>query len=338
MKKLTVIAAIFLLLMQAVASAQLRQSYAREVLFRVQLGEGDKQIGVFVPQPGLEGEGGAVGAWGLRVGEDGKIYIADWVNERVKVFDLKGGFLFQSDTAKENIGYLAADQMGHFYVISGAGLDNITKFGPDGKQVWEVHRNEVLPDEIKGYFDGIYPLTEGSFATYLRGAKGNLALFDKNGKYQRVVTGSICNESGKVFTFRDTTPPQKLSLQVKVSSLDGDVLSSYVIKPTVEVASFLKSIRGGMDVIVDSVGYLYTIIEVKSEAERSFGLGLTVHGENFVTRYNAQGKATASVRVPSESLGSSRGNLAVDKNGNLYRLEFQNGRGKTVEVVRYQLK
>jgi sugar lactone lactonase YvrE len=68
-----------------------------KVLFSLQYGEGDSQMGMFIPHPAAEEAGEPMGPSDFAVGADGCIYIGDEQNGKVKKFSRNGKLLMMTE-------------------------------------------------------------------------------------------------------------------------------------------------------------------------------------------------------------------------------------------------
>jgi len=313
-------------------------SYSAEVLFTVEYGESDAEAGVWVPtERGEAGGGPPCGPTGIAVGADGSIFIADRVNDCVKRFDRAGQLLMRTEGASDNIQHVAVDSEGNCYALHGAGMDLLSKFGVEGKKLWQTELFAAIPPEILiGRYSGFSRIMAGpddSVFVQMTGGEVGLAAFDGSGEFLRAYDAYACTPGGHIVS-RAAVPGRRLAVEVRVSDLQDQHLGSYIADLSSGDTSMLEGVEGGLSGgWFDSAGHVHNVVMARRQSRIPLSPQLGVASDTILVRHDLSGRPVAYLRFPSFPFKTG-GHLTVDGLGDVYDLSY----GPTsVDVVRYRL-
>lgn len=111
-----------------------------KVLFSLRYGEGDSQVGMFIPHPAAEDGGEPMGPSDFAVGLDGSIYIGDEQNGKVKKFIRDGRLLMITEGRIDRVAGMTVDRQGRIYVIHGILSNEVAVYDPKGRRMPEIEK------------------------------------------------------------------------------------------------------------------------------------------------------------------------------------------------------
>jgi hypothetical protein len=326
-----------------------------KVLFSLQYGEEDSQVGMFIPHPAAEDAGEPMGPSDFAVGADGCIYIGDEQNGKVKKFSRDGRLLMMTEGRIDRISGMTVDRQGKIYVIHGALSNEIAVYDPKGKRMPEIEK------KIKGAIEGlkkklmtIQPNLENLVFGGLKcDSIGNLYLIgqsiikiDTEFERAQVVKGYpyIAN---LLYSYQLLPPERRIKslvydvkgslvnyflanalqrAEVTIYKFDGSIVRKLII-PKGEWSELEKSVPIGVsDIICDERGHFYTLMSpiavyhlpLRSDNPRFFIVSYYV-----VLEYDEEGKFEGIRAIINGSPMPSAHWLEVDMHGNVYWLEFK---------------
>ena len=159
------------------------------VLFTVPLGHGAGQVGFEPPEEGSED----YGPEGLRAGPAGWIYIGDWVNGCIKVFDRRGKLVARTAGRLDDFLVFVVDREGSIYVLDTKESEEwLRKFGADGRRLWSVTSRSLGVS----FSPQLVPMNGGGVAVSTE--SGTFALVTAGGKLARILKADGVTPGGEI--------------------------------------------------------------------------------------------------------------------------------------------
>ncbi len=338
MKRACVVIAMCLTAAMPYGSAAAADTYVPEVLFTLEYGKEDAQVGVWLPEPGEHG-GPPDGPTGIAVGVDGTIYIADRINQSIKAFAESGEFLMRTEGELDNPHFLVVDSQGSIYAMEGTGAQTLSKFAADGKQLWSKALSSAIPQEV---WSGVYRIftspaigPDDTISVSMRGQTYGVAVLDQDGKFIQAFEGYARTPSGNIASIggvpgRDL---EALAAQVQIKDPEGRLQVSYVADPEGEAPRVYAGAEGFVRFFFDRFDCVYTTALAPREERIVLSDRLSIGLNTIVTRHDTTGRTVARLVIPSFPFVTGS-YLTVDADGNIYHLSYHES---TVDVVRYRL-
>ncbi|MFB3880708.1 MAG: hypothetical protein ACE149_05565 [Armatimonadota bacterium] len=334
-------------------------TFLPEVLFTVEYGEGDAQVGVTAERlSGIDELHQAAGPTGLGVAPDGSVWVADALNRCVKRFSPYGELLAVTERTPEgltgraprdlqsrdgmsqglfNLQRIAVDSQANVYTQSGAGMGLLSKFGPDGEWLWALNPVTVVPRQARGQ-TGMFTLEavgqDDTVCLRLLGQQQQVALLSPDGEFVAVREGYAYTAKGDVVAVQ-RVPGSTLELAVTATDWEGAAVASYVADSR---SGFPELFRGAEEgfawAFFDAQDCMYTVAQGYRDYRVDLAAGLSIGLDTIVTRHDETGQPAAYLRLPSHPFMTGV-DLTVDREGNVYHMLFG---GSSMDVVKYTLQ
>jgi hypothetical protein len=326
-----------------------------KVLFSLQYGEGDSQVGMFIPHPAAEDAGEPMGPSDFAVGADGGIYIGDEQNGKVKKFSRDGKLLMMTEGRIDRISGMTVDRQGKIYVIHGTLSNEIAAYDPKGKRMPEIEKK--IKNAIKGLKEKLMTIQHNLenlvFGDLKCDSIGNLYLIGQSiikidTKFERAqVVKGYPYISNLLYSYQLLPPERRIKslvydvkgslvnyflanalqrAEVTIYKFDGSIVRKLII-PKGEWSELEKSVPIGVsDIICDERGHFYTLmspIAVYHLPLRSDNPYFFVVSYYVVLEYDEEGKFVGIRAIINGPPMPSAHWLEVDMHGNVYWLEFK---------------
>ncbi|MDD5132756.1 MAG: hypothetical protein PHH44_08870, partial [bacterium] len=108
--------------------------WAQNILFSLQYGQDDSQIGVYIPDPNIEEE--PMGPSYFYVDSSGNFYITDIIANVIKKYGPIGNFILKTEPINSPLYSFCVDNEGNIYIVHGTSCDELTKFNNNGSVLW----------------------------------------------------------------------------------------------------------------------------------------------------------------------------------------------------------
>jgi len=318
--------------------------YVPRVLFTINYGLADNQVGIIPEEEGVEGEIGGGPSRYFIVDFEKNVYIGDNVNGKIKVFDQNGRYLFSINS----IGGFRIDKEKNIYVCEGITLDSarIKKYDSQGKFLYNIEYEPYRQKkgkmesaqidsrvEVPNFEDS--PLIDSAGRKYKveYTADENLNVKEVRIEVQDKVWNSALGREiiGKPigsFTLFSMIAPESIQSKRTSATTTGKV----------DIPDY-KDLKYGLRVdYVDGEGNIYASGLASREKPLVLKKGLYINSDLIVYKYNSQGNFITQIRfpfTPNVVTGGSSVNYVIDSSGNIYCLQFHKD---GMDVVKYEWK
>lgn len=314
--------------------------YVPKILFTLNYGSADNQIGLMPAIEGAEGEIGDGPSGDFRVDSEENIYIGDFVNRKIKAFNKNGKYLFSipwgMSGAFGDEGF-RIDKERNIYVAKSASINRaiIEKYDAQGRFLhtidFDPYRDTRDTQKIKALRASSPQIAEIPEFT-------NPPLVDSKGKEYNVhykmdpaweraeeIRVEVQGTSGAIGSF------------TLFSTQTTEISQKKVGTPSVKIPDY-KDLKYGLNVrFVDKGGNIYASGLARRE-KLVLKSGFYINSDRIVYKYDSQGNFITQVRFlkfPNVITIADGAGYIVDPSGNIYTLQFHADR---MDVVKYEWK